>query len=204
MARSISDEDHFDEADSHADRLFGFLRAWGFAEVILDTVIVTLMKHHDTRAPLPVFPATLERKLTYLKEAVDLHPHLAPAKRLAGKAIKLFMDEKGLRNHIVHGSPLQQLDDGTVHFMVLERRKRALPTYALRTVRRADWARLQKSANHAAAYLILLERALDPTEDSSLYRGDKLTSERLVGLPADLPVSKALRKLLNELFPMGV
>lgn len=203
MSETIADHDESDEPEDHADRLFSMLRWWGLAEFALDGCLMSIMSRHETRDPLPPYPATLERKLGYLKEAIGLYPALAGGEEYMAQAVRLLTDQKKLRNDIVHGAPIKQLDDGTTYFMVLERRKGGLPHYALRTVRGEDWAQLDTTSIIAFAFLAQLEQLIRDTAPlgPGLHQGKKISSKGGVGLLSHLPISKALRKLLEELHP---
>jgi hypothetical protein len=168
MATIIPEDD---EPETHADRLFAMLRTWGLAELTLDMCLMAIMEKHDTRRPLPPYPATLERKLEYLRETLRIFPSLAAGDRYAAKIDKLFTSEKTLRNIIVHSAPLRQEDNGTVHFLHLERRRGGMPHYALRVVRPKDWDRLFVTSAQIVGYLyLLLFVASPPTIAPSISR----------------------------------
>lgn len=188
-----------DERNGHADRFHDFLRAWDGAEMLLDLCISQIFHNHNGRDMADQTPVTLERKLAFLKSAAITQSSLAHVADLAMKAHRLMTDEKELRNIIVHGVPLKQERNGTVHFLRLEPNFEN-PRYVLRVVRPMDWERLEVVAIEAAAQLSLLGTILaaegcDPRLDMS----QETFREWLMKGVAAFPASRHLRQLFEEL-----
>lgn len=104
---------------------------------------------------------------------------------------------KDLRNAVVHGSPLHYEADGTVHFLMVQRRKRRLPTMVLRTVGPKQWDQLNRVSTQALGYLILVLFVLNP-EEVRFHASNKITREVAVKLASRLPGSKALREFVAK------
>lgn len=198
MSRNTLEDKDADAPETHATRLFGFLRSWGLAEFVLDQCVAIIMHDHDRRTPPRRFPVTLEKKLEYVREALAeipallwLGPHYAEID--AG-----FMREKDLRNTIVHGAPLQYEENGTVHFLQLRPHK-SRPSYKYREVKPADWDRLETFCIEQFVELFVLLTALENMGREAGLRHDEQTSrERVVKLSGRFPLPKRVRELMQE------
>jgi hypothetical protein len=199
MGSSIPEDPRDDEPESHAERFFSAIRLWHLVEFQLDLCLMGVVGKHETRVPPPPWPATLERKLSFLQEACSALPTLAAAKGRADTIKALFTREKGLRNDIVHGGPIDYEDDGTVHFVVIRRRKNSLPEYSLRTVTPKDWDRLFAVSTQLAAHLLVLGFIVEPAPDGALDLPENRLREWEMKSAASFPGSKRLRDLLSKI-----
>jgi len=188
-----------DKPETHAERFFAALRLWGLVEALLDMCLLAILSRHETRQPLPSYPPTLERKLDYLSEAFRLLPSLSEGGEIASKVDSLFRAEKGLRNDIVHGSPLDYEDDGSVHFMLLQRRKGALPHYVLRTVTPKDWDRLSEVSIILFVELVALLLFVHPISDDVAGLSEDSFRRWEIKSAGEIPGSRRLRELMQTL-----